>query len=185
MKRLSRVAALLIGAWLALAAGARPAAARDISLGAYGGASIPVAQDDNGRGSLFGARLGVHVIPLLAFEPYYQSTSGGSKDQEIGGTTYTRDGVDVKAYGLNALLSFGGPFSIYPFAGIGKHKVTRDGDPDRTLTGFNGGLGIGISPMPGLRVDVRGEANAIRQDGFGRTTVNVTAGLSYRIFHMP
>src|ERR1043166_2096434 len=102
MNRKSLLAALLL---LALA----PVAARSapIGLGVFGGASVPLVQDDNGSGSIFGLRAPVNLVPLITVEPYFARTAGGDNDQDVGGITYTRSGIDNTAFGANVLLTFG------------------------------------------------------------------------------
>src|SRR5512140_312257 len=178
----SRIALCGVVAWLVLGAAVRPASSASIAIGAYGGGSLPIAQDDNGPGSIWGGRIDVQAIPLLTFEPYYERSQGDAVTQTINGVSYERAGIDIKSWGVNALLTLGGPLSVYPYAGVGRNELTRDGTPTRTLNGVRGGLGLGFGVGPGFRIDVRGEVNAIRENGFGRTNANATVGLSYRLW---
>lgn len=171
---------------LALSAGA--ASAATIGVGAFGGASIPVVQDDNGQGTVYGVRLPVSLVPLLTIEPYYASTQGGEKDQEIDGLSFTRSGIDVTSYGANLLLTFGTGVQLYPFAGIGTAQAERSG-LDATTTVYNFGLGLGFSPpaLP-LAIHVRGELASVLEDGddeSARKWANVTLGVTYNLFKFP
>lgn len=177
MKRRFASAALLA---VLLSAGA--AHATSVGVGAFGGISVPIVQDDTDRGSLFGVRVPVSLIPLLQVEPYFSSASGGDVKETFG----TRSGLDVTAFGANVLIPFGAGFRFYPFAGVGSHKLKRTGSPDITKTGYNFGLGIGFSPpLAGLSVDVRGELNAVVDGDVSRKWANATVGVSYNVFKMP
>ena len=179
MKRLCALIAL------ALVLGARAAGAVSVGVGAFGGVSIPLVQDDTGQVTLFGLRVPVNLIPLLSVEPYFAATSGGDKDETFVGTGYTRSGLDVTAFGANALLSFGSTIRFYPFAGIGSHKLKREGAEDITKTGYNFGLGLGVSPpVAGLSVDLRGELNAVVDGDASRKWANVTLGVSYNLIKL-
>jgi opacity protein-like surface antigen len=178
MKRL--VPAVLIA--LVLSVGT--ASAGSVGIGAFGGASIPILQDDNGQGSLFGLRVPVKLIPLITVEPYFARTSGGDKDQSLDELTITYGGIDVTSYGANVLLTFGGRFQLYPYAGIGSFKMKRDG-LDESKTGYNFGLGLGLSPLPKLSIHVRGELAAAVDGDVSRKWANVTASISYDIFKLP
>ena len=136
------------------------AGATSIGVGAFGGMSIPVLQDDNGQGTMMGLRAPVSLLPLVTVEPYFAKASGGDKDQDIEGTTITRDGLDITGFGANVLLTFGGKTQFYPFAGIGSYKLARAGSDDLTNTAYTFGLGLGISPMPKLSIHLRGELAA-------------------------
>jgi opacity protein-like surface antigen len=153
-----------------------------VGAGVFGGLSIPIVQDDNAQGPLFGIRVPVKLVPLLTVEPYFGSTNGGEAEQDIGGITYTRDGWDWKAFGANAMLTLGGPVSFYPFVGIGKSTLSRDGSADLEMTGFNFGLGLGFSPMPKLSVHVRAEGTNLNDEDKGRVFANATVGVSYDVF---
>jgi opacity protein-like surface antigen len=171
---------------LVLGAGAASAVSGvSLSGGAFGGVSIPILQDDSKQGVIYGLRLPVSVLPLLKVEPYWAMTSLGDAEETFGTLAYTRDGGKVTAYGVNALLSLGGPVRFFPFAGIASHKLTREGTEDLNKIGYNFGLGLGFSPIPKFDVDVRGELNMITLGETSRKFANVTAGVSYRFLSLP
>jgi hypothetical protein len=179
MKRLLALTLVL----LAVTAGA--ASAASIGVGPFAGTSIPVLQDDVAQGMMFGLRAPVKLVPLVTVEPYYASSSLGDKDVTIAGLTYTRQGFDEKAFGLNAMLTMGGPVQFYPIVGLGSTKLTRTGSSDLSLTTYNAGFGLGISPMPKLTVHIRGELQMAVDNGASRKFANVTLGASYALFSMP
>jgi len=173
---------------LAICALAGTAGAASIGIGAFGGTSIPIVQDDNGNGATFGVRVPVSVIPLLTVEPYFAKSSGGDKDQDVGGITYTRSGIDVTSFGANAMLTFGTGMQMYPFVGIGSAKTKRVG-LDATNTQYNFGLGLGFSPpVIKLSIHLRGELASVLEPGnseSARKWANVTLGVSYGLIKFP
>lgn len=169
-------------ALLALSAGI--ASAASIGVGAFAGMSIPVVQEDVGQGTQFGLRFPVKLVPLVTVEPYFASGALGDKDVTIDDITYTREGFDATAFGLNAMLTMGGPVQFYPFAGVGSTKLERPGTDD-SFTTYNAGLGLGFAPMPKLSVHVRGELQVVADGEASRKFGNLTLGASYALFSMP
>jgi hypothetical protein len=102
----------------------------------------------------------------------------------VGGFSATREGSEVTGFGLNAMLTMGGPVRFYPFAGLGTAKYKRSGQ-DESFTAYNLGLGFGVGVIPKLDLDLRGEFQAATNEGVSRKVVNVTLGASYAIFSMP
>ena len=183
MKRLSVwIVALAVTCW------ALPAGAVSVAVGVFGGASIPVAQEDNGTGSELGIRVPVNVIPLVTVEPYFLKANGGDKSEDLGSLSIARSGIDVTGYGANVLFSFGGPLQFYPFVGIGSHKLERPG-LDATTTAYNAGVGVGFkAPIVKLSFHVRAEMSAVLDEGnteSSRKWANVTAGVSYGLLSFP
>ena len=173
---------------LALFAFASTASAGGIGIGAFGGASVPLVQDDNGQGTIYGVRVPVSLVPIFTLEPYYSKSTGGDKDQEVGGSTFTRSGIDLTSYGANLMLAFGTGFQMYPYAGIGTTQSERPG-LDASATAYNFGLGFGISP-PALKLalHLRGEMAVVREEDAtesARKWANVTVGVSYGLFSFP
>ena len=161
------------------------AGAVSIGVGAFGGMSIPVLQDDNGQGSVFGLRVPVVLIPLVTVEPYYAKTACGDIEQEVGGETIKRSGMDVDGFGANVLLTFGTGVQMYPFLGIGSSTMQRVDMEDVTNTTYTFGLGFGFSPMPKLSIHARGEMAAAVDGETSRKWANVTVGVTYKVFSTP
>jgi len=175
---LTALLALAVGAGLAEAAGIR------VGVGAFGGVSVPIVNDLSKQGSIFGVRVPVKLVPVVTIEPYFASSSLGDVSDDFGTpTTYTRDGGKVSAYGANALLTFGGDkFQLYPFVGLASFKVTRAGAEDISDSGYNFGLGLGISPISKLTIHVRGEFSMIATGDTSQKFANANAGVSYALF---
>jgi opacity protein-like surface antigen len=177
-----RVLALLLVALVALPG---VALAGTIGLGAFGGITIPVVQDDAEQGSVFGLRAPVSLVPLLTVEPYFAKSGLGDTKSTIAGIPYTLDGLDLQSFGANVMLTMGGPISFYPFLGISSNSVKRGSGDSQSFTGYQGGLGLAMSPVPKLSVHLRGELQAIVDGSTSRKFGNVTLGASYSLFSMP
>ena len=169
-----------------VAIGLHPGVARAAGIGAgfFAGASVPVVQEDQDKGSLWGLRAPVSLVPLLTVEPYFASSALGDKTTDVGGFSITRQGSDVTTFGVNAMLTMGGPVRFYPVVGIGSAKYKRTAQ-DESFTAYNFGLGFGVSPAPKLGVDLRGELQAAVDGSVSRKLVNISAGLSYSLFSVP
>ena len=160
------------------------ARAGSIGLGLYGGESVPVLQDDVDKGTIYGVRVPVKLVPLFMLEPFYASSKLGDKTVDIAGISYTRDGFDETSFGLNAMLSMGGPVSFYPYAGLGSTKLKRTG-VESTFTSYDFGFGVGFHVIPKIELHIRGELQAVVDGGTSRKFGNATLGVSYSLFSMP
>ncbi len=176
-------ATVLVSCLAAALAAGEGNAATSVGAQAFGGASIPIVQDDNDTGSIFGIRVPVSVHSMVTIEPYFASSALGSKDQEIGSFTYSREGFDVTAFGANVVLDWGNEgFRFFPYAGIGSHQLTRSGSEDINEAGYNFGLGFGFAPITKLSIDMRGEFNMVATGDTSRKFANIMLGVAYRIF---
>lgn len=168
-----------------LAAPAARAGTIGVGGGVFGGMSFPVLQDDQGQGSLFGARIPVRLLPLLTVEPFYTTSALGDKTIEISpGFSATREGSDVTTYGVNALFPFGTKTLLYPYVGIGSARFQRNGE-DESFTSFDVGLGLGVTLIPKLTLDFRGELQAASTGETSRKMFNATLGATYSLFNTP
>ena len=163
--------------------GSSLAHAGDIAVGAFGGLSIPVLQEDQDQGSLYGLRIPLSFTPLLTVEPFWTTSALGDKTVEFGGVGFTREGSDVTTFGANVLLSTSGPMRFYPYAGIGSAKFERTGQ-DESYTSYHFGLGLGFTPAPKLNLDIRAELQMAAADGASRKMGNFTVGASYALFKL-
>jgi len=175
----------LLVALLALALFSGAASAAQIGLGAYGGINVPVLNDLSKQGTDFGIRVPIKLGDLFSVEGFYSQSSLGDVDQAFGGSSYTRDGGDLKAFGANALLTVGEGFRVFPFAGVGSYRLTRSGSEDVSDMGFQFGLGLGFLPDPAverLSIDIRGEVDMMVTDQTSQKFAKATAGVSYLFF---
>jgi outer membrane protein with beta-barrel domain len=161
------------------------AGATSVGVGVFGGISIPVLNDLAEQGSQFGLRVPVNLVPMLTVEPFFASSALGEVDEVVPGSG-PRDGGDVTAFGVSALATFGVPaFRLFPFVGIGSYKIEQQSAEEVNEAGYNIGLGLGISPMPKLTLDLRGEFLMIPTGETSRKFANVTVGASYSVFSIP
>jgi hypothetical protein len=168
---------------LALAAG--NARAGGIGVGVFGGTSVPVLQNDEDKGTQFGVRVPVKLIPLITIEPFYSSSSLGDQTVSLTpGVTFTREGSKVTTYGANAMLTLGGPVTFYPYAGIGQAKYKRTAQ-DESFTSYQFGLGLGLSPIPKFSIHLRGGLQAAVDGAVSRKLLDITLGASYSLFNLP
>src|SRR5262245_17866475 len=175
-------AAVVLAALLPAVAGAA-----GVGVGAFGGASIPIVQEDSDTGTQWGLRVPIRLARFLTFEPYYAHTALGDVSATFDGLVYQRSGFDIDELGLNLVVgSTGiGAFPIYPFAGIGSHSLSRDGSADATEIGYEVGLGLGFAVPPGLGIDVRGGFDFVVIGDSTRKAANVNFGLSYKLWGLP
>ncbi|HVP39928.1 MAG TPA: outer membrane beta-barrel protein [Candidatus Saccharimonadales bacterium] len=170
-------------AGLLLAAGT--AWAVDIGVGAFGGPSFTVLQQDAQRGSTYGVRVPVKMIPILTVEPYLALYKMGEGKQTVEGYgDVTRSAFDGTTFGANVILGspLGGGFKFYPFAGIGTNKLTRDGSADISDVGYTFGLGLDLGLVSNLSLTARGELNMVTTGDTSRKFANATVGLTYQLF---
>ncbi len=160
------------------------ARAGGVGVGIFGGMTYPMLQQDAGNGRLLGVRAPLHVVPFLAVEPWYASTSLSDKVTTVAGVSYTAPGFDEKVYGLNVMFAMGGPLSFYPLVGIGRATLSGSGF-SKDVTSYNGGFGMSVSPVPKVSLDLRGEMQAVVDGGTTRKFGNATLGLTYSLFSLP
>lgn len=179
---------------MTLAAGAAQAQTpMHVSVGAFGGLSVPVLQDVDASsfspsdafgssGSQFGLRADVKAIPVVTLEPFFAKSSYGEDTETFGGISYTREGFDATAFGLNAVLGRpdGAGVHFFPYVGLGKFKLERTGQ-EISKMGWNFGLGLGIAPAPGFSIQVRSELNMVVTGDTSRKFGTASVGLNYTV----
>src|SRR5262245_53797223 len=172
---------------LALVLSAESAAAIGLGLGVVAGRSYPAVQDDRDQGGMWGLRVPVNLVPLVAIEPYYQSADYGDKTIQTIAGPQTLEGGYVHSYGVNVLLTSGSPmFRFYPFVGIGSNTDDHPPTGEVTSTGYNFGLGASFGLPVKLSFDVRAEGQMIVGDGdTSRKFGNLTVGVSYSFLSLP
>jgi hypothetical protein len=183
-RRMRRPISLLV---LALALGLVPASAHavGIGIGGYGGASIPIVQEDVKSGSTYGVRVPIGLIPLISIEPFYSGSNLGDAEETLGGVTYTRDGFQNTTFGVNAILgsiASAPGIKFYPYVGIASTQLTRSGSADIKEVSYNFGFGAGVGLVHSLSVHGRAELNMVKTDETSRKFGNLTIGLHYNLF---
>ncbi len=178
---------ILVFTCLGLGLSAQAAGAVGIGLEAFGGVSYPVVQDDRESGGMWGIRVPVNLVPLIALEPYYGRANYGDKTLDTIAGSQTLQGGYVSSWGLNVILTSGTPvFRFFPYLGIGSSTDDHPPAGDVTKTAYNLGLGVGFGlPVVKLGVNVRAEGQMIVNGDTSRKFGNLTAGLSYTFLSLP
>lgn len=176
MKRIVMVLAVLMLAGSATAEGIAT------GVGVYFGPEIPIIQDDQATGTVFGFKGRVKALPMLTLEPNINFTSYGSPDIEdvIGDP----DGSKVTSFGLDAVLGSpvgGKGMAVLLSAGLGSYKMKNDQTKsDFSKLGYSLGAGLefGVSPTVGLEARAKGVVFK-GEDGGTKKSIAITAGLNY------
>ena len=186
MRDSPRFAATMLVAATVLACIAPRAHAVTVGIGAYGGTSVSVIQQDNKGGGIFGARLPVSLIPLFTIEPYFATSSGGKLTKVFGDHSYTRSGFDQKVFGANLLFGSaiaGRGIKFMNSLGISSNKLTRAGSTDISEMGYSEGLGLGVGVTPEIALIVRGDLSLVKTGETSRKFANATINLYYTLIH--
>lgn len=174
---------VIVLATLLLIGAALSAQTPTIGVGAFGGLSIPIAQDDQASGTEFGFRARVKLA-FVTVEPNFTLSTWGQADPVDGIPLH--DGSKVTAFGIDALLG-GAPgvlgFKPYFVIGAASYKVKNDDTKfEETDLGFSGGLGVMLGLSPKFDVDVRGKGVVIPlEDGGSKKAISVTAGVAVNL----
>ena len=159
------------------------AAGLSVGVGAFGGVGIPIIQDDQSQGTVFGIRGSVKALSVLTVEPHLTFLKYGDGEVDAIGDEFP--GAKVNGYGVDARLgSLPGPgLSPFFFVGLGVYKTKNDDlQADESDVGISGGLGLEIGMGPSLGLEVRGRFDVIKTDGGGsKKAALITAGVNYHI----
>ncbi|UCD95231.1 MAG: hypothetical protein JSU69_04055 [Candidatus Zixiibacteriota bacterium] len=137
----------------------------DFGFGAFGGAVIPIAQEDQGSGAVFGFRGQVSVLPGIIVEPNVSFAKYGEAEFEFG----TREGSKITSYGVEVLIGarpgqIG--FGMFGIIGAGAYSMSRLlGSEDVTKFGFSTGVGFSFGLDPKIGLDLRGKVDVISSEG--------------------
>jgi hypothetical protein len=167
---------------------AAPAGATTIGIGAFGGAEVPIVQEDAGSGAVYGIRVPISLMSFLSIEPYWSGASLSEADFESQGFTYERDGFDHDVFGAHFILgslAVSDGFGFYPYVGIGSHTLKRTGSEDIQDVGFDFGVGVGLAILRKVRLDLRGEMNMIVTGDTSRKFGTLSIGASYGLWSKP
>ncbi len=157
------------------------AAGLSASVGAFGGIGMPVAQDDQSQGMVFGLRGSIEALGMITLEPHMTFLKYG--DPDLDGVIDNPPGAKVNGFGIDARLgSLKGPgLSPFFFFGVGIYKTKNDDlQYDESGVGLSGGLGVEVGVAPSLGLELRGRFDVIGTDGGGsKKAALITAGVNY------
>jgi len=152
-----------------------------IGVGAFGGMNLPVLQEDQGNGTVFGLKAKVKIIPIILLEPNISFGKWGDPDPVDG--VVLGSGSKITSYGVDAVLGDSpGAAGIKPFflVGAGIYNIKNDDTGyDESKLGYSAGLGIGIGVTPKIDVDISGRAVFAPQEGGAKKAVYILGGLTY------
>lgn len=153
-----------------------------LGVGAFGGWNIPVAQDDQGTGTAFGAMARIRVLSIFVAEPNVTFGKWGEPDI-IRGIDLGIEGSKINSYGINAVVGgLPGTIGIKPFGFVGAAIYTVKNDDtgyDESKLGYSAGVGMGYGLSPMFDINVRGLAVIAPQEKGSKKAVYITGGLTY------
>ncbi len=153
-----------------------------ISVGGFGGLSIPVIQEDQANGTEFGVRARMPLMSVFVVEASFSLAQWGDPGT-VQGINLGISGSKLTSYGLGVTIGHTpGKSGFKPFALIsgGMYKVTNDDTGyDESKLGFSTGLGVAYGISPSLDIDVRGLAVFAPQEDGSKKAVSLTFGLNY------
>jgi len=153
-----------------------------LGAGAFGGWNIPVAQDDQGDGTVFGVMGRIRILSIFVAEPNITFGKWGNPDV-IRGIDLGIEGSKINSYGINATVgNLPGVVGVKPFAFAGGaiYSVKNDDtDYDESKLGWSFGLGMAYGVAPEFDIDVRGTAVIAPQEEGSKKAVYITGGFTY------
>ncbi len=174
--------AVLISAVILLLASVCQAQGISLGLGAFAGINIPVVQDDQGGGSVFGFKARINTPVFFVLEPNFTYSKWGEPDA-VDGVDLGVDGSKITSFGIDATLGgVGGGKGLKPFAVVGAaiYKITNDDtDYDESKLGVSAGVGVLLGIMPNFDIDVRGKMFVAPQEEGSKKGIMATAGVNY------
>ncbi|UCC43923.1 MAG: porin family protein [Candidatus Zixiibacteriota bacterium] len=152
-------------------------------VGAFGGLNIPLVQDDQASGTVFGLAARMRVLPFMTAEP--NATFGKWSQPDPIEDVEMPDGAKINSFGIDVLL---GPsigivgFKPYGVVGAGSYKIKNDVGYDESNLGWSAGFGALIGLTPKFDLDIRGKFVAAPQDGdYTKKAVTVTVGAAFNL----
>jgi hypothetical protein len=155
-----------------------------IGVGAFWGKNLPIVQEDASLDKLYGFKLILIPLSFVALEPNFTYSGMGQATLDIGGTSMTRDGGQIKSYGVDLLLgNFSSRlFHFYLLGGLNSSTLQKEALPDSKRTSFSAGLGLEITPIAKLGLEVQGKALLIPLEGGGaKDNLGIAGGINIYI----
>ncbi|MFZ5979685.1 MAG: outer membrane beta-barrel protein [Candidatus Zixiibacteriota bacterium] len=153
-----------------------------LGIGGFGGLNMPIVQDDQANGSIFGFKARVKVMSFLIAEPHVMFGKWGKPDP-VDGVELGIDGSKLTSFGVDALIGSmpgNSKFRPYGLVGAGIYKIKNDDTGyDESKLGFSFGTGFGIGITPLLDLDFGGKLIIAPQEEGSKKALLVTGGLLY------
>lgn len=177
MKKLILLAGIML-----LCASLTFAQAPKFGVGGFGGINIPVVQDDQASGTVFGLKARVKLLPIIVAEPNVSFGKWGGPDPvdgvdlEIDGSKITSFGIDFTVGGMPGKAGFK-PFAL---VGVASYKIKNDDTGyDNSKLGLAGGFGFAYGLSPLLDIDIRGKAIIAPQEEGSKKAIWILGGVNY------
>lgn len=152
-----------------------------IGAGAFWGKNLPVVQEDASLDRLYGFKLIFIPLSFVALEPNFTYSGMGQASLNIGGTVMTRDGGQIKSYGLDLLLgNFSSRFfHIYLLGGLSKSTLQKESLPDFRKTAFDAGVGLEFTPFKMLGIEAQAKALLLPlEQGGAKDNLGISGGIN-------
>ena len=150
-----------------------------IGIGAFGGMSLPLVQDDQATGSAFGFMARAKFLPIVTVEGNATFAKWGQADpienvELPEGSKMTSFGIDLILGGKPGLVGF----KPYAVVGFGSYKIENDDTKyDESALGWSGGFGFMFGVTPKFDIDLRGKFVVAPQDEGSKKSASVTIGV--------
>ena len=153
-----------------------------IGIGPFGGANIPIAQEDQKTGNAYGVKARIGLLSFIVAEPHVTLAKWNAPDP-VRGIDLGIEGSKINSYGIDAVIGgLPGLPGLKPFGFVGAAIYTVKNDDtayDESKMGFSAGLGFAIGLTPKFDLDVRGKAVVAPQEEGSKKAVFVLGGLTY------
>jgi len=150
-------------------------------IGAFGGLNMPILQDDQGNGTVFGLKAKLKMIPMILLEPNITFGKWGDPDPVDG--VELASGSKINSYGVDAILGGSpGMAGVKPFFLVGAAIFSVKNDDtgfDESKLGYSAGLGISIGGGPKVDIDIAGKMVFAVQESGSKKAVYILGGLTY------
>jgi hypothetical protein len=153
-----------------------------LGVGAFGGWNIPIAQEDQSTGTVFGAMARIRFMSIFVAEPNVTFGKWGNPNP-VRGIDLDIEGSKINSYGINAVIgNLPGVVGLKPFGFVGGsiYKITNDDTGyDESKLGYSAGVGIAYGLAPMFDINARFTAAVAPQEKGTKKTGYVTGGLTY------
>jgi len=152
-----------------------------IGVGAFWGKNLPLVQEDASTDRLWGYKLILIPLSFVAIEPNFTYSGLGEATLDISGTPMSRDGGQIKSYGIDLLLgNFSSRlFHLYLLGGLSSSTLQKESLPDFKKTAFNAGVGFEFTPLKMLGLEVQAKALLLPlEEGGAKDNLGISGGIN-------